>query len=227
MDTLVVEEKDALFDRGYVDYKKFDSYCKNSTRFVSRIKNNALVEVIKEFPLKPQNNIKKDQLVYLGKDKITKMKDSVRLIETEDNEGKPVIIITNDFKLDVEKIGAIYRRRWQIELFFKWIKQHFSVKNFYGISQQAVKNQLLIALTTYCLLILLKLKTGYTGPLLTIKRLFAACLYEPFSSFVKKLYHKEKSYFKDRRRINHELIFQETERQVLAGETDHLNDLTY
>ncbi|PHJ38733.1 hypothetical protein P378_07935 [Desulforamulus profundi] len=91
------------------------------------------------------------------------MQHPLRLIETEDTEGKPVIIITNDFELSAEELSDIYRYRWQIELFFKWIKQHFCVKHFYGLSQQAVENQLLIALITYCLMMLLKIKTGYEG----------------------------------------------------------------
>jgi len=155
------------------------------------------------------------------------MEHPLRLIETEDTQGKPVIIITNDFNLSTEEISDIYRYRWQIELFFKWIKQHCHVKHFYGISQQAVENQLFIALITYCLLMLLKLKTGYKGPLLNIKRFVNACLYEPFTAFVQKLYRKPKRSSKGRRRIDHEIIFQETVRQVMAGEADHLDDLTY
>ena len=93
MDALVVEE-DALnvFDRGYLDYKKFDKYCNNGTRFVSRLKSNAIVETLEEFPTNPDSLIKKDQKVILGKDGITKMQYPLRLIETEDTEGKPVII---------------------------------------------------------------------------------------------------------------------------------------
>jgi len=230
MDNLVVEEQKALnvFDRAYVDYGKFDSYCERDIRFVSRLKKNALVEVIKEHDLNPTSPIKKDQTVYLGKDGTTKMNHPLRLIETEDTEGKPIIIITNQFELEAEEIGEIYRSRWQIEIFFKWIKQHFNVKHFYGLSQQALENQLYIALITYCLLLLIKLKAGYQGSLLKIKRLLHTCLYEPFSSFVQKLYQKFKHSSAGRRRyINHEKVYQETERQVNNQEADHLNDLTY
>jgi len=68
--------------------------------------------------VKTGSNLKKDQIVYLGKDGISKIKNPVRLIEAEDAEGKPVIIVTNDFNLSAEEIGDIYRNRWQIELFF-------------------------------------------------------------------------------------------------------------
>lgn len=227
MDELVVMDKDALnvFDRGYLDYKKFDKYCANGTRFVTRLKSNAKIKLIKEFPVDPAGLIKKHQIVYLGTKGINQMQHPLRLIEVEDTQGKPVAIITNDFNLDTEEIGDIYRNRWQIELFFKWIKQHFLVKHFYGTSQQAVQNQLFIALITYCLLMLLKLRTGYKGPLLDIKRLLDACLYEPFTTFVQKLY-KPKRKSKGRRKIDHETIFQETVRQVEAGEAIYLYDLT-
>ncbi|MDK2905987.1 MAG: hypothetical protein PWQ67_341 [Clostridia bacterium] len=221
MDNLVVEEKDALhvFDRGYVDYKKFDQYCKNNIRFVSRLKGNALVKVVEERHVNSESTLKKDRIVYLGKDGISKMKHPLRLIEIEDTEGNQVIIVTNDFDLDSEEISDIYRNRWQIELFFKWLKQHFRVKHFYGLRQQAVENQLLIALITYCLLMLLKLKIGFQGPLLTIKRLLDTCLLEPFTEFIKKLNKKPKRSTKGRRKPpDHEAVYQKTLRQVISGE---------
>jgi len=228
MDELVVMDEEALnvFDRGYVDYKKFDNYCSNGARFVTRLKGNAKIEVIKEFPVAPASPIKKHQTIYLGTTGINQMKHPLRLIEVEDTQGKPVTIITNDFNLDTGEIGDIYRNRWQIELFFKWIKQHFLVKHFYGTSQQAVQNQLFIALITYCLLMLIKLITAYKGPLLNIKRLLDACRYEPFAVFIQKLYHKPKRKSKGRRKIDHETIFQDILKQVEAGQAIYLNDLT-
>ena len=87
--------------------------------------------------------------------------------------------------------------------------------------------QLYIALITYCLLKITQLKTSYEGPLLQIQRLLKACLYEPFSCFVRKLYRKPARNSKGRRQIDYERIYQETLRQVIAGEADHLDDLTY
>lgn len=229
MDALVVEEKDALnvFDRGYVDYKKFDEYCQNGIRFVTRLKDNAITEVQEERPLDPQGLIKKEQIVYLGQEGINKMKHPLRLVETEDTRGNKVTIITNDFRLAAEEISNIYRYRWQIELFFKWLKQHLKVKHFYGTSEQAVKNQVFIAFITYCLLVLLQRQTGHNGPLLDIKRLLCTCLYDTFENFLKKLHRKSQRSSKGRRKVNHEAIYQETVRQVMAGETEHLDDLTY
>jgi hypothetical protein len=229
MDELVVEEKGAfnVFDRAYLDYKKFDEYCENGILFASRLKKNALVEVIKELPVTPGSKIKKDCTVILGKDGFTKMYHPLRYIETEDLEGNQIVIITNDFKMSAEEIGDIYRYRWQIELFFKWIKQHLHVKHFYGLTRQAVEMQLYIALIAYCLLKIIQLKTCYKGPLLQIQRLLSTCFYEPFPCFIRRLYRKPDRTSKGRRKIDHERIYQETLRQVMAGEADHLDDPTY
>lgn len=226
MDALVTEDNEALhvFDRAYVDYDKFDRYCEKGIGFVTRLKKNAAVHVMETLPV--TGSIQNHQLVYLGTP-VKRMKHPLRLIEVMDTEGNPVIIITNNFNLDTEEISEIYRNRWQIELFFKWLKQNMYVKHFYGLSQQAVMNQLLIALITYCLLISLKLKTGFTRALLDLKRILKTCLYEPFTYFVRTLHRKPSRSSKGRRAINYDLIFTETERQVIAGEVEHLYDVTY
>ena len=226
MDALVVEDKEALhvFDRAYVDYDKFDHYCEEGINFVTRLKKNAVIDVVETLPV--IGSIQNHQIVYLGTP-MKKMKHPLRLIEVSDTEGNPVIIITNNFTLDMEEISDIYRNRWQIELFFKWLKQNMYVKHFYGLSQQAVMNQLLIALITYCLLLSLQLKTGFTGPLLGLKRILKTCLYEPFTYFVRTLHRKPSRSSKGRRAIDYDLIFAETERQVIAGEVEHLYDVTY
>ena len=228
MDELVVEDEDIMnvFDRGYVDYKKFNQYCENGTRFTTRLKGNAIIEIIEDYPVSSGSPVLKDQKVYLGNNQ-TKMKHPLRLIEVLDTKGERVVIITNDFRLIAETIGDIYRHRWQIEIFFKWIKQHFSVKHFYGTSQPAVENQLYIALCSYCLLMLIKLKTGFTKTLLELSRILKVSLYEPFTVFVDKLRRwRRKS--RGRRKLNHETIYRMTEWQILETlEAGHLNDLTY
>lgn len=230
MDNLIVEEdEDAIniFDRGYVDYRKFDHYCETGTRFVSRLKVNASADVQKELPVVPGGIIIRDCIVVLG-GYLKRMKHPLRLIETTDTQGNPVTIVTNVFNLSAEEIGELYRYRWQIEIFFKWLKQNLHVKHLYGTSEQAVENQIYIALVTYCLLMILKLDTGFNGPLLTVKRLLRACLYEPLEEFTRKLTaEKSRSSRGRRRQLNHEAIFQQTLNQVEAGEADFLNDLDY
>ena len=172
MDELVVDETGALnlFDRGYNDYTKFDEYCEKGVLFITRLKSNAVVEVIADNPVDPKGAIIPDQIVLLGTGD-DRMHHPLRLLKTTDTEGNPVMILTDDFARSAREIGDLYRYRWQIELFFKWIKQHLTVKHLYGESPQAVENQIYMALITYCLLMLLKVETGFTGTLLTIQRL--------------------------------------------------------
>ena len=229
MDELVVDETGALnvFDRGYIDYKKFDEYSEKGILFVTRLKSNAIVNVIADHhPVDPEGVVDSDQIILLGEGK-KQMKHDLRLIETRDTEGNQVLILTNDFARSAEEIGDIYRYRWQIEIFFKWIKQHLTVKHLYSTGCQAVENQIYIALVTYCLLALLKVETGFNGTLLTIQRLLKTCLCEPFDSFLQKLLRKSERSSKGRRKIDHRMIFEATLGQVMAGEADHLDDLTF
>lgn len=229
MDSLVVNDEGVInvFDRAYLDYEKFDEYCENGIIFATRLKKNALRGIIDENFLANSKRIKKDYLVILGKDGTTKMRHHLRCVEAIDLEGNKIEILTNNFGASAEEIGDIYRYRWQIEIFFKWIKQHLQVKHFYGLSQQAVETQIHIALITYCLLKIIKLRTGYTGPLLDIQRLLRVCSNEPFSCLILKLHRKPKHSSRGRPKEKHEIVFKMLERQVMENETDHLDDLTY
>src|SRR5690554_18677 len=227
MDNLVIEANDVLnvFDRGYVDYEKFDYYCQKGVRFVSRLKDSAIIEFIEKRPVDQDTSVQSDLVVKLGTS-TKKMKHELRLIEVVDTQGNLVKIITNDFQLSAEELGDIYRYRWQIEIFFKWIKQHCCVKHFYGLSQQAVENQIFIALITYCLLQLLRLKISVQRTLLQILTLLATCLYDQYELFLKKLFRQRRS-SKGRRRIDYEKVYEMTERQVREGETDLFYELEY
>jgi len=227
MDNLVIEANDVLnvFDRGYVDYEKFDYYCQKGVRFVSRLKDSAIIEFIENRPVDQDTSVQSDLVVKLGTS-TKKMKHELRLIEVVDTQGNLVKIITNDFQLSAEELGDIYRYRWQIEIFFKWIKQHCCVKHFYGLSQQAVENQIFIALITYCLLQLLRLKISVQRTLLQILTLLATCLYDQYELFLKKLFRQRRS-SKGRRRIDYEKVYEMTERQVREGETDLFYELEY
>ncbi len=88
------------------------------------------------------------------------MKHALRMIETIDDKGNPVRIITNRFDLTAEEIGDLYRSRWQIEIFFRWVKQHLKFTRFFGDSENAVMNQIWVCLIAYCLDLLMKLELG-------------------------------------------------------------------
>ena len=185
MDDLVTEDPNIInvFDRGYIDYKKFDEYCDNNITFVTRLKSNAVKKFIEEYPLDNKANIESDEKVLLGRKNHNQMKHPLRIIKVYDTRGKLIIILTNNFKMSAEEISEIYRNRWKIELFFKWIKQNFRVKKFYGTSKNAVITQIYIALITYCLLLLMKLKYKSNQTLLTIQRILKNTLFLPFEEF--------------------------------------------
>ena len=228
MDALVVEEKDAInvFDRGYLDYKQFDYYCDNQILFVTRLKENAIIEAMTELNVNPESSIKRDAIVFLGKNN-RRMQCPLRLIETQDTEENPIRILTNVTDLAAVELADVYRHRWKIELFFKWIKQHLKVKHFFGTSDQAVENQLYIALLTFCVLIKLQRHSGYTGTLLELTRLLLACLHDSFSDFLVKLLRKPLRSSRGRRVLDHDLIFEHTYEQVMVENIDFLYDSTY
>jgi IS4 transposase len=121
----MVIDKDALhvFDRGYFNFEKFDEYCKHNVRFCTRIKENTIIHVVEELPVDPSSTILREAVVKLGK-----INYLVRLIETKDSQGNIISIIINDAKMSAQEISDLYRTCWQIELFFKWMKQHLVLK---------------------------------------------------------------------------------------------------
>lgn len=229
MDNLVVQEPDAsnVFDRGYVDYRLFDSYCERGVRFVTRLRAKAIIDVMEVKSVDSSEPMIHDAIVRLGNPKVYQMKHPVRLIETKDDQGNAIVIVTNDLQMSASEIGDIYRHRWQIELFFKWIKQHLQVKRLYGTSENAVYTQIRMAFITYCLLLLLRCKIGYRGRLLMVYKLIQRCWAEPLATMIRKLYGNKSRTSKGRRKEDHERRFAETVHQYDIGETDHLNDLVY
>jgi hypothetical protein len=225
LDELIVTDPDALniFDRGYIDYKLFDEYCEKGIRFVTRLKDNAVVEFIGQREVQEDSPIEEDLDVILGT-KNRKMKNKLRIVTIDDGDNEPISIVTNDFSLSTEELSNIYRYRWQIELFFKWLKQHAQVKHFYGKSETAVINQLLLALMTYCALMLLKLETGYERDLLDLQRAVIACPFESYESFLKKLRRRWK---KGTKKINYEKLYWMTEQELNYYNTRWMRDLTY
>lgn len=220
MDNLVVSEVGAInvMDRAYVDYKKFDSYCKNDIFFVTRTKSNSIITVLHTNKVSCESVVISDETVILG-NKANKMEHKLRIIKTLDLNNNPISILTNLFDKSAEEIADIYRLRWKIELFFKWLKQHCKVKTFYGKSSNAVVNQIFIALITYCLLILTKLKEGYTGTLLECLRILKANVFSSYNTFSKKLKKPPSRTSKGRRKTDFENEFETIFNDFEEGQT--------
>jgi len=223
LDELLVVDHNPLyaFDRGYVDYKKWDDYCEAGIRFVTRIKDNFIINILAEEPV--ANTDMTESIVLLGNPKTTIMHNKLRLIQTKDSKGNPVEIITNDFKLSAIEISETYRIRWQVELFFKWIKQHLKVKRFYGQSANAVYGQIWLALITYSLLLLTQVKTRTKKTLLDIQRLLKDTMFKPFTVFLEMLQRQPSKTSKGRQRKDYDLEFEQLSLQVESESSSFLD----
>jgi transposase len=142
-----------IFDRGYVDFKRLHKIATLSSFFVIRAKSNLKFTRMYSKKVKKENGVKVDQIgkltgFYVSKDYPSK----IRRIKFYDSESKRnFIFLTNNMDLTAEQIALLYKNRWQVELFFKWIKQHLKVKSFWGTSENAVRIQIYSAIIAYCL----------------------------------------------------------------------------
>jgi hypothetical protein len=147
-----------VLDRGYVDFTRLYRLHTAAAFFVTRAKRGMDYRVIERRSVSPDGNVKTDRLVRLrGPKSRTLYPDTLRLVGYVDPEtGKRFIFLTNNLTLDAVTIAFLYRKRWRIELFFKWVKQHLHIKTFFGTTPNAVKSQLWIAVIVYVLTVKLK-----------------------------------------------------------------------
>ena len=174
-----------LYDRAYNDYENFDRQTFNGIYFVTRLKSNAIITVLEEKDVPEGSKVLEDKIVTLGQGS-TLMETNVRIVLVEDErKGERFYIVTNRFDLTPDEISQLYRLRWTIELFFKFIKGHLTVKHFYGNSYNAIKIQLFIVMTVYCLLMIVKLTYNFTGSLLEILRAIKHNIWGRFKDLIK------------------------------------------
>ena len=142
-----------VFDRGYVDFKRLFRITKLSSFFVIRAKSNLKFRRIYSRKTNRENGVLVDQIGKLTGFYISKnYPEKIRRIKYFDPESKRAFIyLTNNMDITAEQVALLYKNRWQVELFFKWIKQHLKVKSFWGTSENAVRIQIYTAITTYCL----------------------------------------------------------------------------
>ena len=149
-------EQDATYvmDRGYQVYDHFKYWVDKRIKFVARVKQNSRLSIVEERDLpKRKKGFIRDADVTMP-DLPTKL----RLIEFKDDQGRTYRLVTNRWDLSAHQIAEIYRNRWQIETFFKWVKQHIRLVKPHGYSVEAIWNQMYIALIAYALCLLIKLQ---------------------------------------------------------------------
>jgi plasmid maintenance system killer protein len=173
--SVLSQEKQCIYvlDRGYVDFKRLHGIHLNQSFFVTRMKENCHYDLVGARSYSQTGPIRFDSLVRLSGDQSSKdYPDDLRRIEYHDSETNlDYVFMTNAFDLPAQEIADIYKARWQIELFFKWMKQNLKIKTFWGTSSNAVYTQLWVALITYLLLWISKVENSITP---TIQRILQA-----------------------------------------------------
>jgi len=174
----------AVFDRAFTDYDLFASFHQKKLFFVTRQKKNALYKAIQRRPVNTKQGLTSDQTIVLTGAKGDECPYPLRRIGYRDPETKKhYVFLTNDFRLSAKTIAAIYKERWQIELFFRWIKQNLKIKAFIGNSRNAVLTQIYAALIAYLLLCYLKFLSRIAMSLQNLLRiiqlnLFRKCTFQ-------------------------------------------------
>ncbi len=150
-----------IFDRGYIDYAWFQGLHKKGVWFVTRLKSNACYQVVEKRDTSCANAVLADDIIRLNSPRgLADYPDTLRRVQYRDLEtGNIYVFLTNRLDLTALEVADLYRHRWQIELFFKWIKQNLKIKTFYGTSKNAVLIQIWTALIAYLLLMWLKFRS--------------------------------------------------------------------
>jgi len=166
-------------DRGYVDFGRLYKIHQAGAFFVTRAKDNFSFKRILSNPVDKSTSVICDQVVRLRGYKAAKdYPEKLRRVKYYDSEtNHTYVFLTNNFILPALTIALLYKYRWQVELFFKWIKQHLSIENFWGRSENAVKTQICIALCAYLLVAILKKKLGLKRNSYETLQILSLCLF--------------------------------------------------
>lgn len=181
LDVLVPEPGSIyLFDRAFIDFRRLWELTESHAIFVTRNKAKLKWERVYSHPIDRTSGLICDQTIKLtGTRSPQEYPAHLRRVAYRDPvTGKKLDFLTNDFTLPALAIANLYRLRWRVELFFKWIKQHLRIKAFYGTSVNAVKTQIWIALSAYLLVVIAKKRLGITQDLYTILQILSVCAFE-------------------------------------------------
>ena len=176
----VIPDSISVFDRAYLDYNHLYYIHKEKGFFVTRIKKNTDYIITGQHEITLKGGVLGDYEIEMkGFYTSQKYPEKLRLVRYYDAEtGKIYEFLTNNFRLSAKTIADIYKERWQIELFFKWIKQNLKIKTFLGTSKNAVMIQIWVAMIYYLLLAYIKHQTKYSGSYLELHRLFKEALFD-------------------------------------------------
>jgi transposase len=169
-----------VMDRGYVDFERLYRFTLSSAFFVVRTKSNVLLQRRYSRPVNKSTGARSDHTVILtATGSANVYPDALRRVSYLDVETrKRFRFLTNNFALPAQTIAQIYKSRWQVELFFKWIKQHLRIKAFYGTSENAVKTQIWIAVSVYVLVAIVRKRLELTASLYQILQILSLSLFE-------------------------------------------------
>ena len=178
----IIPEAGAFYvmDRGYIDFERLYGFTLSAAFFVVRTKKNILLERRYSHEVDKSTGVRSDQTVILTAIASIKVyPDALRRVSYVDPEtNRRLTFLTNNFVLPALTIARIYKSRWQVELFFKWIKQHLRIKAFYGQSENAVKTQIWIAVSTYVLVAIVRKRLGMKASLYQMLQILSLSLFE-------------------------------------------------
>jgi hypothetical protein len=178
---MLIPEPGAFYvmDRGYLDFERLHTLHQAGSFFVIRAKSNLKFERRYSRPVDRATGVICDQIGTLtGFYSTQHYPDTLRRIRIKDAEGKTLVFLTNNTNLSAQTIAELYRCRWQIELFFKWVKQHLRIKSFFGTSENAVKSQIWIAVSVYVLVAIIKKRLNLGASLYEMLQILSLTMFE-------------------------------------------------
>lgn len=185
-----------IFDRAYVDYERLFRITLAKAFFVVRAKSNVKFKRMYSNKIEKSTGVKYDQTgkiegFYSSKNYPEKIR-KVKFYDTE--KDRMLIFLTNNFELKAHEIALLYKQRWQVELFFKWIKQHLKVKTFWGVTENAVRIQINIAIITYCLVSIVSKELKINRSIYEILQILSASLLDktPLNELLNKCDYENK-----------------------------------
>ncbi len=172
-----------IMDRGYIDFDRLYMMSQVPAFFVTRAKSNLAFRRLYSHPVDKSLGLICDQTIILtGPTTSQEYPEKIRRVKYHDTDtNKTLVFLTNNFSLPAATIAKLYRYRWQVELFFKWIKQHLKIKAFFGHSENAVKSQIWIAVSVYVLVAIIRKRLRLEASLYTILQVLSVTVFEKMS----------------------------------------------